>query len=315
MKPWQVFLGLAVVVVGGILALYYVFPELSLEPARNYLRSQAKLEKKSVTVGDHEIVYLEGGKGDPTVLVHGFGGNKDAWDLFAKHLTSTQQVIALDLPGFGQSSRVDGADYGYEKQAERLHAFVGQLGLKKFHLVGHSMGGAIAALYAARHTDRLLTLALFAPVGVKSKEMSEYAKALARKENPLEVHSVEDLDRFLAYVFLVPPEIPGIVKRGLAKEAIQNAAFNAALAEKLLRVDPAFLEKDLPHVGMSTLVVWCEKDRIVHPSGAHVFAEKLPHDKILMLKNCGHVPHGERPVEVGQAYYEFVEAARRAGAG
>jgi pimeloyl-ACP methyl ester carboxylesterase len=308
MKGWHyILLGIGALV-GALAALYYVFPQVMVEPARSYVRGLAKLERKEISVGDHRVAYLEGGKGQTILLVHGFASNKDAWALLGKRLDTLAHVVALDLPGFGQSTRIEGADYGYEAQVERLHGFVKAMGLSKVHIGGHAMGAAIAAMYADAHPDVVETLALFAPAGVHTPTPSDYEQARKRGERPLRVETLADLDRVLSYLFVIQPEIPGVVKRGLVVEARRNAPFYEALGEKLLARGPSFLEPVLARDEKRTLLVWCEKDRLIDPSGAQVVRGLVKRARYLLLPGCGHVPQSERPIPVGQAYYEFITA-------
>jgi len=100
------------------------------------LRGLAGFCKKSIQVGKHTIVYLEGGRGESILLLHGFGADKDNWNLFSRHLTKKYHVIAPDLPGFGESSKIWSARYHIVAQVERVHEFAKEIGLTKFHLVG-----------------------------------------------------------------------------------------------------------------------------------------------------------------------------------
>src|SRR5208283_5545077 len=87
--------------------LYLALP--SLLWARDSQRKAVGLQEKSLRVNDHEIVYLEGGQGEPILMVHGFAGNKDNWTGFAKFITPLYHVVALDLPGFGDSTCLENA--------------------------------------------------------------------------------------------------------------------------------------------------------------------------------------------------------------
>jgi pimeloyl-ACP methyl ester carboxylesterase len=302
----------------AVLALYYVFPGLMLGPARNYVRGVAGFEQKEAMSGGERIVYLEGGSGEPVVLLHGLGGNKDAWDGFARIITPSNRVFALDLPGFGDSARSDGADYGYAAQVERIEALLATLHLPKVHLVGHSMGGAIAALFAAAHPTAVMSLTLIAPTGIRTPEKSEYAKLLERREDPLRMGSVADYDRLLGFLFEIPPAIPGIVQRALAKEAIRNDPFNRAVGEKLFGGDPALLgivEPRLPSLVMPSLVIWCDHDRVNHPSGAEVLRRGLPRATVRVMRACGHLPQTEQPDETGRLYHDFLSEIRLSNEG
>src|ERR1043166_4362406 len=96
-------------------------------------RFSAGFRRKSVQIGDHRVAYSEGGKGEPVVLVHGFGASSDSWNRMAGRLTKKFRVIALDMPGWGQSTRIDSASYAYPQQVERLHQFLSALGLGRVH--------------------------------------------------------------------------------------------------------------------------------------------------------------------------------------
>ena len=100
-----------VIIILVLISCYLLFPGVTFKILRNMERSAAGLEQKSIEVGKLHIEYLEGGKGEVLLLLHGFGGNKDNWTRVAKYLTPHFKVIAPDLPGFGESS----SDTGYNK--------------------------------------------------------------------------------------------------------------------------------------------------------------------------------------------------------
>lgn len=310
MSPQNMFRIALAAAAAGVVGTCYGAPQLSLEPARNLVRGQAGFDKHETTAGGERVVYLEGGKGEPVVLLHGLGGNKDAWDGFGKIITPSNHVFAVDLPGFGNSARDENADYGFAAQAARLEKIVRALGLKRFHLVGHSMGGGLAGLYAASHPDEIQSLGVIAPAGVRTPEPSEYQKLLEKNQDPLTMRETGDFDRMLGFLFETRPEIPGIVARGLAKEALRNAPFNRRVGEKLFTGDPAFLEPLLGKLSMPVFVLWCDHDRVIHPSGADVFRRALPSAMVQVMKGCGHLPHTERPDESGRLYHEFLSDLR-----
>ena len=115
------------------IVIYFAFPGVLYKASLRMERKKAGLEKRMVSVQDHEIVYLEGGKGDTIILVHGFGCHKDYWTQFAKYLTPDFHVVALDVPGFAESSKIKEQSYNMESQALRLDQFVTALKLDKFH--------------------------------------------------------------------------------------------------------------------------------------------------------------------------------------
>jgi len=94
------------IVVLLLIGIYFLIPETLFKLAIKAERYSAGLVQKEIQVDDHKIVYLEGGKGQTIVLLHGFGANKDNWTRFAKYLTGNYHLVIPDIPGFGESSQI-----------------------------------------------------------------------------------------------------------------------------------------------------------------------------------------------------------------
>lgn len=118
--------------------------------------------------------------GTPLVLLHGFGGSMSAWDPVLACLPSDLKVIRVDLPGHGGSLYADGRG-GAGRMAKAILAGLDEIGIEAFHIAGHSMGGAVAALIAMRAGDRVRSLSLVAPGGmareINADLLSRYAEA------------------------------------------------------------------------------------------------------------------------------------------
>jgi len=102
-------------------------------------RWRAGVQEKSVNINGLHLAYLDGGSGENILMVHGFGSNKDSWNRFARHLTNKYRVIAVDLPGHGDSTASLAGTYDIQSQAQRLALFADKLGLDKFHIFGSSI--------------------------------------------------------------------------------------------------------------------------------------------------------------------------------
>ncbi len=288
--------------------LYFVLPGLLIKWAIGSERKASGLQEKRLRVGDHEIVYLEGGKGEPILMVHGFTANKDNWTRFAKFITPVYHVVALDLPGFGDSTCLDNGSYTVTDQAKRLNQFANAVGFNKFNIVGNSMGGHIAGRYAVLFPERVLTLGLFDASGVRSPVPSEMAKRMSRGEhNPLVAASVEEFDRLLKFVFFTPPEIPGFAKKLLLEEAQKHKASNERIY-KQISAETGSLEPDLPKIKARTLVLWGDHDRVLDVSCVQVLEKGLENCTTVIMKNCGHLPMVERPQEAAEDYLAFLKS-------
>jgi len=298
-----------VILVAGLIGLMALFPEEIAKLGMNAERSGSGLGYKTAVIGDETWHYLEGGpKGAEVVLlIHGFGGDKDNWTRFSKSLTDSYRVIAPDLPGFGESARHPDWDYSLPPQRSRVNGFVQALGLEQFHIVGHSMGGALAALYTHKYPGQVLSMALFNNAGVNAPDESDMQRALAKGENPLIVDSVEDFDGLIAFASYKKIFVPWPVKGVLAQKALDRAEFNQFIFESLKSDHLTSLEPILTDIENPALILWGEYDRILHVSSVNVMQPLLSRAEVVIMKDTGHLPMLERPAETAAHYLGFVE--------
>jgi abhydrolase domain-containing protein 6 len=245
------------------------------------------------------------------VLLHGFGASADSWNRFAKPLTRRYHVIAPDQPGWGASTRIESASYGYPAQVERLHQFLSALGLKRVHLVGHSMGGFIASAYAARYPDEVITLGLIAPHGMTEPEPSELFRDVAKGDNWLVATTRPEFDRLLNKVFAKRPYAPKAVLNYLADHAIRNSAQSAKIFAEMQTNNPPLADR-LANVTAPTWIVWGDQDRVLHVSSADLFRLGIRNSEVMIIPGSGHMPLVENAGACSRAWLAFVEKSRQA---
>lgn len=129
------------------------------------------------------IYFDDGGTGSaPVIFIHSLAGNTQQWSAQLNHVRTTRRAIALDLRGHGQSLSPADGDYGIDSMAQDVQIVVEQLGLERFILVGHSMGGSVAVAYAGAYPERVTGLLLVDPSGdstqLPAEEMQQYLGAL-----------------------------------------------------------------------------------------------------------------------------------------
>jgi len=310
MSKIKIFIIVPIVILLGLAGIYFLFPGAVFDLLLKAERSAGDLKQQSINVKGLRIEYLEGGKGDALVLLHGFGANKDNWTRIAKYLTPYFRVIAPDLPGFGESSPAPEGDYTTSVQARRVNDFVKALGIKSLHLGGSSMGGNIAGVYASIYPGNLKSLLLISPGGVASAEPSEMYRLLKEeKENPLIVSSVKDYDRLLDFVFVKRPFLPLPIKKVLIQEAIEHQPLNREIFRQLRSsIDNESLEVLLQGLSIKTLIVWGAQDRVLHVSGAKILKSVMPKAKTEIMEGVGHLPMIEKPEKTGVLYLSFLES-------
>jgi pyruvate dehydrogenase E2 component (dihydrolipoamide acetyltransferase) len=131
-------------------------------------------QPETVEVNGLRLRFLKRGEGgDPALLLHGFGGDLNNWLFNQEALAQERAVYSLDLPGHGASA-IPAEFTDLRDFAEIVAAFLDFVGLKRVHLVGHSMGGAIAVYFAVAHPDRVISLALIASTGLGSEIDGSY---------------------------------------------------------------------------------------------------------------------------------------------
>jgi len=293
----------ALAVAAGVY-FYTTAPERAVRAALAYERGLAGLERKEVTPpGGLRTVYLEGGRGAPLLLLHGFGANKDNFTRVARYLTPHYRVVIPDLAGFGESAKPPQADYAPRAQAERLHAFARALRLGELHLGGSSMGGHIALTYAALYPKEVASLWLLDAGGVWSAPPSELRKRIADTgRNPMLVKNEDEFAELVSLVTEKPLMIPRPFLDVVAQERIRNRELEERIFKQLAADS---VEARIRGLAIPTLIVWGQRDRVLHPGTAGILQMLLIKSEVVMMPGVGHLPMLEEPEKCALDYLRF----------
>lgn len=302
------------VLIVSLLATLTAFDYLApYTAARNGIaleRWRAGLQSGQIKVGEFDIAYLEGGAADapPLILIHGFGADKDNFTRVAGHLTGTYHVLIPDLPGFGESSKLEDVSYRVADQAERVRAFVQAMGLERVHLGGSSMGGHIAAEYALKYPTEVASLWLLGPAGLGKAFESELQKRIrATGRNPLLAETPEEFPAIMAFVMEKPPFFPYSIKKVLGERAAADYPLHSRIFAELSKpaTPSPLLDGRITGQATPTLVVWGNKDRALNYEAAQVYKAEMPRAEIIVMDGIGHLPMIEAPRQSAQDYLAF----------
>jgi len=307
-------LGLLIALVVVLLVLDRVLPGPMARAALALQHAVGGMRVRSIAIPGFTIAYLDGGSGEPLVLVHGIGADKNNFAPIAPWLRGIGRVIALDLPGFGESSKPIDGDYSIDAQAERLGQFLDALALPRVHLAGSSMGGAIVLAFARLHPARVASLWLLAPAGIGNATESEMLRRHREHgEYPLFAASPDEYAGVMRICFTRTPFVPYCVRHELAIAATRNYALHTRIFRELV-AQPFALEQAVAGLSTPTLIVWGDRDRVLDVSGAAILQRALPNSRVVIMPGIGHIPALEAPRRTAADYRAFRASLLRSAA-
>jgi pimeloyl-ACP methyl ester carboxylesterase len=191
--------------------------------------------------------------------------------------------------------------------ASILDQAVDTLGISKFHLAGSSMGGWISIVYAARYPQKVISLGLLDNAGLMnvSPQPSDLQLEVSKGHNPFIITSREDFDELFKYAFYKQPFYPWPIISVLSDRAIASSEFYKKVGNEFL-TQSTDIYPLLSGLNVPVLVIWGDKDRILHVSTTEVLKKSLPNSEIVIMKDCGHMPMTERPQETAEYYVNFL---------
>ncbi|OWZ17615.1 Serine protease [Phytophthora megakarya] len=249
---------------------------------------------------------------DVVVFLHGFSSVKESWVRVARGVDKRYKIVIPDLPGQGRTTPIDAlTNYSMPSQAERLHEFLEKEvpSGKKIHLVGCSMGGMLAGVYAGLYPDRIESLTMVCPAGISMPRKSTLLKMLEDSgRNLLLAHTAEELNEMNKHLSYEPHKIPHIFLNVIASEREKQLPVLEKIVKDSLQ-NPTVLEDLLPNIRAKTLVMWGKHDQVLDVSSVDVLQKKLTPEaqgQVLLFDDCGHILQHEKYAECTAAINKFL---------
>jgi pimeloyl-ACP methyl ester carboxylesterase len=259
--------------------------------------------------------YVTEGRGPAVVLLHGLGGFAESWRHNIPALARVATVYAVDLPGFGLSSKPP-ARYRLADSARALHGFILAMGLGRVAIIGHSLGGAVGLTYALTHPARIERVALIGALVPGATYRFSWPYRLAA------THVLGELlalcgcapiyGAALARCFHAPvaEEIDFLVRRNYAMRTgpEAKAAYLTTLRDfrrDLVEHAPDY-RRALAALDAPVLLIHGKQDRVVMPAHCSEAAAVLPRARARFIEACGHFPQIEHADAVNRWLTEFL---------
>ncbi len=288
-----------------ILGVYHYLPYYLEQNYVSKAFKDANMTVKKIEYGKDYFEYVEGGEGETILLVHGFFGSKNYWIPYCRDLSKKYHIVAVDLPGHGGSSRPEGQSYKIDGLAKNLQKFVDLKSLEKFHIIGTSMGGGVAAVYSKDCPGKVISLTMLNPMGIDLEEKSELQNMLKKGKNILFPNSLTEFDEAAVYFAGKPYNLNIFFKNHVLKKMMRDYPFYKKIFNELLSSTP--LDKVLPKIKANSLIIIGQKDRIINPASFEVFVKKIPKIKAKRIKEGSHTLTGRYFEEALKTIKEFLK--------
>lgn len=268
---------------------------------------------KFIDLGGNSTHYVEKGEGEPVILVHGFFYDSYMWNRNIDALAKRFKVYALDLWGFGYSTRSP-VDYGYPLYADQLLRFMDALNIQKASLVGQSMGGGTCILFAVRHRDRVKKMILVDPAGLpnplpllgKIANLPKVGELLLGLRGDFYRKMVLGMLWIYGKGFITGSYLENVTRfhkiRGTTEVSLSilRKQFFDKLSDEVHRLG----EMDVP-----ILIVWGRQDKAIPLERGQEMHRILRGSRLEILERAGHCPHDEQSREFNQLALDFLSSS------
>jgi pimeloyl-ACP methyl ester carboxylesterase len=255
--------------------------------------------EKAVQVYGQNIHYYEAGRGANLVFIHGLGGEASHWALNIGPVAHSYHVYALDQIGFGKSDKPF-IEYKIETFVDFLKEFMRVLDIPTATLVGNSLGGWIAADFAARYPGQVDMLVLVDAAGLEPQA----SERLAIDLNPA---SLEGMRQILQHVVYNQQLVTDQMVRQAYEHRLRSG--DGYTIQRLLAgrsITNQWEDAKLASIHAPTLVVWGHDDKLVPLSIGERYQKGIAGAKLVVLEQCGHTPQLEKPAEFNKALLDFL---------
>lgn len=274
---------------------------------------------KFIEVKNYNIAYIDEGNSENVLLfIHGLGSYLKAWDRNIPELKNHFRCIALDLPGYGKSSKqIHSGDVSF--YVEIINEFITKLKLQNVSLVGHSMGGQIVLACTIEHPDQITKLILVAPAGFETfnQEEIELIKKIISPEILFKTSDHQIRLNYQFNFFKMPIEVEEMITdRIIIKNDEDFYNHCTIVSNSLFGLLNAPVYNQLKEINTPTLIFFGKEDLLIPNKSIHQTtteeiasrgSSQIKNSKLILLHECGHFLQYERPDEFNTQLIAFIK--------
>lgn len=259
------------------------------------------------------IHYVEAGRGEPVLLIHGLNASTFSFRYTIPELAQHYRVVAIDLKGFGYSERPHGGDFSQTAQAALVERFMERLGIERAAVIGHSMGGAVAMRLALNYSERVSRLVLVDSADDREMRLGARPATYLRHFLPLAALFTLHRPAFRRLslrsavhdpAHLTPEVVEGYFRPSRMKGHLRGLGLLFAHHGRDELLEPE-------RISQPTLILWGEHDRWLPPERGQDLARRIPGARLLPVRSAGHMPLEEQPESCNRAVLEFLRSPER----
>ncbi len=287
-----------------------MFDSPELKVLSRYVRSYlGGLKSLCVQVDGEEWKYLDGGKGEAILFLHGATGSKTQWRSLMREYLPDYRVIALDVPGLCVNQRFRSRRHSLRQLGQWLGKVLALLRVERVHIVASSLGCALAAYFTAARPECVQSLTFLGyPTQLATQQRHE--AMLQEFRDVFSVRTVDELQAIYRRVYFSALTLPTIVLRYNLREMQRYREPMLQVLAELLESMPVMMA-GLRQIRVPTLVIQGDSDQIAEPLSESFWQLQIPQVRCHIIPQCGHMPHLEKPDEVLQLHRALLQQIHR----
>lgn len=269
------------------------------------------IEKKTCTVSGNSIAYLHSGSGEPVLLVHGITTYSFIWKNIIPSLAADYEVLAVDLLGCGDSDKPLNVSYAIKDHAERMKEFITILGIRKFHFVGHGLGGSIGQIFAVRYPELLYDLTMINTVAYDHWPVQPIMAMRTPIVRQLLIAAMDIgafaliVKRGIYHKERVTPELIDLFMKPMLKPGGRKAFLH--YAKSLNNQDLIEIEKKLCELAMPVLIIRGDADHYLSAAISEKLCREIPGSLLIRIPAGGHFIQEDEPEQLVQEIKTFLK--------